>query len=122
MSGIPTVPEIHPSPHHWNTGGWVPGDEPTPLDDAGLNEQVSRLLEALRVLSDKDRAAIQCVTFECRSIAECAEALGCSCVALAQRLTHGVKRLSRVLDDASPYCRRNGPPEYAGRVRAIVQV
>ncbi|RJP39316.1 MAG: sigma-70 family RNA polymerase sigma factor [Phycisphaerales bacterium] len=77
---------------------WIPGSERSPADLADLNEEVHRVLKALATLSEKDRAALVCVRFEYRSIAEAAEELGCSHQAVVQRLRHGMACLWRALD------------------------
>lgn len=101
--GMPTVPLTRTS-----DGGplavpisHLAGPDSTPSSCVARNQEMEQLRDALAALSPKDRDAIVMVKLEGRSIAECALALDCSYQAVAQRLAHGLRELTRVLEGVS---------------------
>jgi RNA polymerase sigma-70 factor (ECF subfamily) len=80
---------------------WLAAGHSTPSQRAVRDEEVLRLVEALRALPENQRRAVELHHLQGRSLAEIAEDLGTSKPAVAGLLHRGLKALRSTLADGS---------------------
>jgi RNA polymerase sigma-70 factor (ECF subfamily) len=76
---------------------WVAAEQSSPSERAMRNEQVLQLAEALEMLPDPQRVAVELHYFQGRSLAEVGEHLNRSTRAAAGLVRRGIKALRRQL-------------------------
>jgi len=90
--------------------GWPPAVEPSPDQQAELNERAMRVAESIETLPEAQRDVIVQYFWQGRTLAESAEHLGRTPGAVAGLLHRGLKRLRRALPEFEPTILRNPEP------------
>ena len=80
---------------------WLAAQQPSPGEQAGRNEQLARLADALAQLPEDQRTAVELRHVQGYSVPEIGRLTGRSVASVAGLLRRGLKRLRELLEEAS---------------------